>query len=96
MYHVKKIPLLQYYTDFWMYYASFVLNELVNDLTIINQNATGNITVNNITLVPGQEFNAGGNNGEINKQTYTVNVDSSATAPKVVVLLKRYSDVTLM
>ena len=96
MYHVKKQPLLQYYTDFWVYYSSFVLNELVNDLTIINQNATGNITVNNVTLVPGQEFNAGGNNGEINKQTYTVNIDDAATGAKVVVLLKRYSDVTLM
>jgi len=36
------------------------------------------------------------NNGEINKQIYTVNIDIAATEPKVVVLLKRYSNVTLM
>jgi len=85
--------LLEYFIEVRPYYASFVLKELVNDLTIINQNATGNITVNNIVLIPGQEFNSGGNNGEINNQTFTVNVDAAATNVQVMVLLKRYTNV---
>lgn len=93
MYKIGNQHLLEYRVEFKPYYASFVLQELVNDLTIINQNATGNIKVNNTVLIPGQEFNAGGNQGEINNQTYTVNVDPTATDVLVMVLLKRYTNV---
>lgn len=93
MYVANNHRLLEYFIEVRPYYASFVLKELVNDLTIINQNATGNITVNNVVLIPGQEFNAGGNNGEINNQTFTVNVDAAATSVQVMVLLKRYTNV---
>lgn len=93
MYVANGHTLLEYFIEVRPYYASFVLKELVNDLTIINQNATGNITVNNVVLVPGQEFNSGGNNGEINNQTFTVNVDAAATVVQVMVLLKRYTNV---
>jgi hypothetical protein len=91
-----KIPLIEYGIDFWPYYNSFVLNELVNDLSIINQCATANITVNNVLLIPGQAFDAGGNYGEIIKQTFTVTVaPGSSGAIQILALLKRYKDVEL-
>ena len=96
MYRLGNLSLIEYYTENRVYTANFTLTELVNDGAIINQSVDCNITVNNVLLVVGQEYNFGGNYGEINNQIYIVNIVPLAGTPqpKIVVLIKRYKGVT--
>ena len=95
MYLVNGIKLLQYYTENRLYTSNTVLYELVNDGAIINQSTDCNVTVNDVVLVPGQEYGFGGNFGEVNLQTYTITFIPTGVSPvqQVAVLLKKYKNV---
>jgi hypothetical protein len=87
-----RMKLLKYYVEPRLYTENFTIFEEVNDISIINQSSIATLTVNNVILVPGQQFNSGGNNGEVNEQQY--NCFFSTTDPannQALVLLKRYT-----
>jgi len=91
---ITKNDLISYYIEQRLFNANFTLFELVNDITIINQSATATLTVNNVVLVAGQQFNSGGNYGEYNQQQY--NCHFSTVDPvnnQALVLLKRYNQI---
>ena len=82
---------IPYYIENRTYNDNFTLFELVNDLTIINQSATNNLTVNNVVLVPGQSFNTGGLQAEFNHQQFNCHFSATDIVNNnAVVLLKRY------
>jgi alanine-alpha-ketoisovalerate/valine-pyruvate aminotransferase len=84
--------LISYYVEQRLFNDNFTLFEMVNDLTIINQSATNTLTINNVVLVPGQQFNTGGNFGEYNHQQYNCHFSATDTANnQALVLLKRYN-----
>jgi short-subunit dehydrogenase involved in D-alanine esterification of teichoic acids len=97
MYRSDKIQLIEYYIEPRIYNRDFSLFELVNEVVIINQFTNANVIVNNVVLIPGQEFSSGGNYAEINNQQYNVTINLTGALPlsgNVLVLLKRYKNVT--
>jgi hypothetical protein len=95
MYISNNIKLLEFYTSSKQYTKSFNLFELVNDLAIINQSTNCNVYVDGVLLVPGQQFSAGGNYGEVNNQNYNVTIqDLGGGVPSVLVLLKTYKNIS--
>jgi hypothetical protein len=85
--------LIKYYIEQRLYNDNFTLFETVNDLTIINQSTTNNLIVNNVVLVPGQEFNTGGNWGEYNQQQFNCHFSATDLVNnQALVLLKRYPE----
>jgi hypothetical protein len=89
---MTKKNLFKYYIEPRLYPDNFTVFEEVNDITIINQSATATLTVNNVVLVPGQQFNSGGNSGEINQQQYNCHFSTTDLINnQALVLLKRYT-----
>lgn len=96
LYFIQKRMLLEYYITDIEKQKDFSIQEIVNDITFINQSQNANIYVNNTLLVPGQAFNAGGNFGEVNYQLYNVRFVSNGGGAQVnscVVLLKQYKHI---
>jgi len=96
-YKILSLFLLEYVIRDLEYQNDFTILELANDITFINQSQNANIYVNNTLLVPGQEFNTGGNYGEVNNQLYTVRFVYTGSGTQVntcVVLLKTYKHVS--
>jgi alanine-alpha-ketoisovalerate/valine-pyruvate aminotransferase len=85
--------LIKYYIEQRLFNDNFTIYELVNDLTIINQSTTATLTVNNVVLVPGQQFNTGGNYAEYNHQQFNCHFSTTDTVNnQALVLLKRYNE----
>lgn len=94
MYGSKGIRLLEFYTSSRQYKVDFNIYELVNDIAIINQSVNCNVFVDGVLIVPGQQFSAGGNYGEVNFQNYNVKIqDLGSGTPNVLVLLKTYKHI---
>jgi hypothetical protein len=90
---MARREMIKYYIEQRLYNENFTLFELVNDLTIINQSAVNNLTVNNVVLVPGQEFNTGGNYNEYNQQQFNCHFSATDLVNnQALVLLKRYPE----
>lgn len=88
---MKKNEFLKYFIENRQFHDTFTIFETVNDLTIINQSRTNNLIVNNVVLVPGQQFNTGGNYGEYIDQQFNCSFSSEDTVNNsALVLLKRY------
>lgn len=97
-YFVGHIELIPYDVVPMTKRVDFVINEIVNDMTIINQSTNVNIYVNETLLVPGQEYNTGGNFGEIHHQPYKIRFEATGIAlptpaPVCIVLRKKYLNV---
>jgi hypothetical protein len=96
LYYIGRRMLLEYYITDIEKQKDFTIQELVNDITFINQSQNANIYVNNTLLVPGQAFDAGGNFGECNYQLYNVSFVYTGIGTQVnscVVLLKQYKHI---
>ena len=92
--NITKNDLISYYIEQRIFSDNFTLFETVNDLTIINQSATATLTVNNVVLVAGQQFNTGGNFGEYNQQQYNCHFSTNDPVNnQALVLLKRYNQI---
>jgi hypothetical protein len=77
-----------------LYNDDFTVFEEVNDISIINQSVASTLTVNNVILVPGQQFNSGGNVGELNQQQYNCHFSMiDLVNNNCLVLLKRYTGI---
>jgi hypothetical protein len=86
--------LIKYYIEQRLFNDNFTVFEEVNDISIINQSQTATLTVNNVVLVPGQQFNSGGNFGEINHQQYNCHFSTTDTVNnQALILLKRYTGI---
>lgn len=93
---IGNLQLLDFYITELRYDKDFAIREIVNDLTIINQSEGYDLYVNNTQLVEGQQFNIGGNYGEINLENYTcrfVENGNPIVMKKAIVLLKQYKNV---
>ena len=89
---MDNMQLIKYYVEPRLYVDNFTIFEEVNDISIINQSLTATLTVNNVILVPGQQFNSGGNTGEINQQQYNCHFSTTDTTDNnALVLLKKYT-----
>jgi hypothetical protein len=75
--------------------VDFAIKEMVNDMTFINQSDGYDLYINNTQIVPGQEFNIGGNYREINFQNYNCRFVSNGApvSKKCIILLKTYKNV---
>jgi ATP-dependent Lon protease len=88
-----NIDALKYETDFYTIDTSqYVGGYPYNGLTFINY-GTSVVKIESITLQPNQQFEIGGNTGEITTQRFFVNFGSSTTGNNVVVVRKRYLNV---
>ena len=88
-----KITALKYEVDFYTVDVSqYVGGENYNGLTFINY-GTSVVRIENIILQPNQQFEIGGNVGEVTQQRFFVNFGSSASGNNVVVVRKRYLNV---
>jgi ATP-dependent Lon protease len=88
-----KITALKYEVDFYTVDVSqYVGGENYNGLTFINY-GTSVVRIENIILQPNQQFEIGGNVGEVTQQRFFVNFGTSATGNNVVVVRKRYLNV---
>jgi hypothetical protein len=93
---IGNLQLLSFYITELKYQKDFTLKELVNDLTIINQSEGFDLYVNNTQLVEGQQFNIGGNYGEVNLENYTcrfVANGNPVVLQRAIVLLKQYKNI---
>lgn len=88
-----KITALKYEVDFYTVDVSqYVGGENYNGLTFINY-GTSVVKIENIILQPNQQFEIGGNVGEVTQQRFFVNFGTSASGNNVVVVRKRYLNV---
>jgi hypothetical protein len=88
-----KITALKYEVDFYTVDVSqYVGGEAYNGLTFINYGSS-TVKIENITLQQNQQFEVGGNVGEVTSQRFFVNFGSSTTGNNLVVVRKRYLNV---
>ena len=88
-----SIDALKYEVDFYVVDTSqYVGGYPYNGLTFINY-GTSVAKIESIVLQPNQQFEIGGNVGEVTTQRFFVNFGSSATGNNVVVVRKRYLNV---
>jgi hypothetical protein len=88
-----KITALKYEVDFYTVDVSqYVGGEAYNSLTFINYGTTV-VKIENIVLQQNQQFEVGGNVGEVTSQRFFVNFGGSTTGNNVVVVRKRYLNV---
>jgi hypothetical protein len=89
-----KITALNYEVDFYTVDVSqYVGGYPYNGLTFINY-GTSTVRIENITLQPNQQFEISGNTGEVTTQRFFVNFGTSTTGNNVVVVRKRYLNVS--
>jgi hypothetical protein len=89
-----KITALKYDVDFYTCDVSqYVGGYAYNSLTFINY-GTSVVLIENITLQPNQQFEIGGNTGEYTTQRFFVNFGASTTGNNVVVVRKRYLNIS--
>ena len=95
MFTVNGLRLIEYNISELKKEVDFAIKEQVNDMTFINQSDGYDLYVNNTKIVPGQEFNTGGNYGEINFQNYNCRfVSNGAPVQRTcVILLKTYKNI---
>jgi hypothetical protein len=89
-----KITALKYEVDFYTCDVSqYIGGYDYNGLTFINY-GTSTVRIENIILQPNQQFEISGNTGEVTNQRFFVNFGTSTTGNNVVVVRKRYINVS--
>lgn len=83
--NILKFEVDQYVVDV----SQYVGGDNFNSLTFINY-GTSVANVDAIVLQPNQQFEIGGNTGEVTLQRFFVNFGTSTTGNNVVVVRKRY------
>jgi hypothetical protein len=85
---ILKFEIDQYVVDI----SQYVGGDNFNSLTFINY-GTSVVNVDAIILQPNQQFEIGGNTGEITTQRFFVNFGTSTSGNNVVVVRKRYINI---
>jgi hypothetical protein len=88
----KIVNTVEYRLRFLKFRANTVLFERFNTASIVNLSTNANVSFQGITLVPGQQFEIGGNFGEVNYQQYNIDfIETGGAATFLcVVTLKNY------
>jgi len=85
---ILKFEVDQYVVDV----SQYVGGDSFNSLTFINY-GTSVVNIDSIVLQPSQQFEIGGNTGEVTTQRFFVNFGTSTTGNNVVVVRKRYLNI---
>ena len=93
---IGNLQLLEYNISEIKKTLDFTIKEIANDITFINQSVGFDLYINNTVVVPGQEFNTGGNYGEIINQNFNCRFQDTGggTSKNCIILLKTYKHIT--